>query len=85
MINKYSKIFLTGNKGLVGSAIHRKLIKSGFKKIITVKKNLLDLRDQKKVDNFLKKENPDLIIIAAGKVGGILANSKYQLNLFMII
>lgn len=77
MINKYSKIFLTGNKGLVGSAIHRKLIKSGFKKIITVKKNLLDLRDQKKVDNFLKKENPDLIIIAAGKVGGILANSKY--------
>ena len=77
MINKNSKIFLTGNRGLVGSAIHRKLKKSGFKKIITVKKKSLDLRNQKNVDNFLKKKKPDIVIIAAGKVGGILANSKY--------
>ena len=77
MINKNSKIFLTGNRGLVGSAIHRKLKKSGFKKIITVKKKSLDLRNQKNVDNFLKKKKPDIVIIAAGKVGGILANSMY--------
>ena len=77
MINKNSKIFLTGNKGLVGSAIYRKLKKNGYKKIITVKKEFLDLRNQKKVDNYLKKKKPDVVIIAAGKVGGILANSNY--------
>ncbi len=77
MINKNSKIFLTGDRGLVGSAIYRKLTQSGYKKIITVKKKNLDLRNQKKVDNFLRKTKPDFVIIAAGKVGGILANSTY--------
>ena len=77
MINKNSKIFLTGDRGLVGSAIYRKLIKNGYKKIIKVKKKNLDLRNQAKVDNFLKKKKPDIVIIAAGKVGGILANSTY--------
>ncbi len=77
MINKNSKIFLTGDRGLVGSAIYRKLTQSGYKKIITVKKKNLDLRNQKKVDNFLRKTKPDIVIIAAGKVGGILANSTY--------
>ena len=77
MINKNSKIFLTGDRGLVGSAIYRKLVHNGYKKIITVKKKNLDLRGQNKVDNFLKKRKPDVVIIAAGKVGGILANSTY--------
>jgi len=77
LINKNSKIFLTGDRGLVGSAIYRKLTQSGYKKIITVKKKNLDLRNQKKVDNFLRKTKPDFVIIAAGKVGGILANSTY--------
>ena len=77
MINKNSTIFLTGDRGLVGSAIYRKLVHNGYKKIITVKKKNLDLRKQNKVYNFLKKRKPDVVIIAAGKVGGILANSTY--------
>ena len=77
MININSKIFLTGDQGLVGSAIYKKLKDYGYKNIITIKKKKLDLRDQNKVIRFLKKNKPDLVIIAAGKVGGILANSKY--------
>ncbi len=77
MINKNSKIFLTGDKGLVGSAIYRKLVELGYKNILTVKKKKLDLRDQSKVSNFIKKQKPQVVIIAAGKVGGILANSTY--------
>ncbi len=77
MINKNSKIFLTGDKGLVGSAIYRKLVELGYKNILTVKKKKLDLRDQSKVSNFIKKQKPQVVIIAAGRVGGILANSTY--------
>ena len=77
MISKNSKIFLTGDKGLVGSAIYRKLVELGYKNILTVKKKKLDLRDQSKVSNFIKKQKPQVVIIAAGKVGGILANSTY--------
>ena len=65
------KIFLAGHKGLVGSAILRKLIQNKFNKIITTDRKKLDLLDQKKVFNFLKKKKPDLVIIAAAKVGGI--------------
>ena len=56
MIKKNSKIFVTGHKGLVGSAIVRKLLEYGYKNIITKTRKQLDLTNQKKVDNFLKKE-----------------------------
>ncbi len=78
MIKKHSKIYLAGHRGLVGSAILRKLKSSGFKNIITVTKKKLNLINQSKVENFIKKHKPDLVIIAAGKVGGILTNSKLQ-------
>ena len=68
---------MTGDKGLVGSAIYRKLVELGYKNILTVKKKKLDLRDQSKVSNFIKKQKPQVVIIAAGRVGGILANSTY--------
>ena len=80
MINKNSKIFLTGDKGLVGSAIYKKLRKSGYRNILTVKRKNLDLRDQTKVFNFIKNQKPQVVIIAAGKVGGILANTNYPAN-----
>ena len=69
------KIFLAGHKGLVGSAIHRKLIEKKYKKIITIDKKKLNLLDQSKVFKFLKKNKPDVVIIAAAKVGGIYHNS----------
>ena len=78
MIKKNSKIYLAGHRGLVGSAILGKLKSSGFKNIITVTKKKLNLINQNKVENFIKKNKPDLVIIAAGKVGGILTNSKLQ-------
>mgnify|MGYP005996342775 CR=1 FL=1 len=80
MISKNSKIFVTGHKGLVGSAILRKLKFLGYKKIITIEKRKLDLRDQRKVFNFLKKNRIDAVINAAALVGGILVNSKYKAN-----
>ena len=78
MINKNSKIFVAGHNGLVGSAIVRKLKDKGYKKIITVHKSKLDLTNQSKVYNFLKKNKPKYIFIAAAKVGGIYSNNKYR-------
>ncbi len=78
MISKNSKIFVAGHNGLVGSAIVRKLKEKGYKKILTVNRKILDLTNQKKVFNFLKKNKPKFIFIAAAKVGGIYSNSKYK-------
>jgi GDP-L-fucose synthase len=77
-INKNSKIFLAGHNGMVGSAIMRKLLEKKFKNIITKSRKELNLLNQKNVFNFLKKEKPDLVILAAAKVGGINANLKYK-------
>ena len=74
-INKNSKIFIAGHNGMVGSSIKNKFEENGFKNIITVNKNKLNLIDQKKVFTFLEKKKPDLVILAAAKVGGIVANS----------
>ena len=71
MINKNSKIFVAGHNGLVGSAIVRKLKDKGYKNILTVNRLKLDLTNQSKVYNFLKKNKPKYIFIAAAKVGGI--------------
>ena len=62
MIKKKDKIFLAGHQGLVGSAILRLLKKHGYKKIITVSKKKLNLLDQNKVYNFLKKKNQKLLL-----------------------
>ena len=80
MISKNIKIFLAGHKGMVGSAILKKLKKDGYKKIITVSKKKLNLLDQKKVEKFLKIKKPKIVIIAAAKVGGILANNSFKAN-----
>ena len=74
MISYKSKIFVTGHKGLVGSAIIRKLKAEGFKNIIVADRKKLDLLDQKKVFQFLKKNKPKFIFLAAAKVGGIYSN-----------
>ncbi len=78
MLSKKSKIFIAGHKGMVGSSIYRKLKKTGYKNLLLVDKRKLDLLDQKKVYDFLNKNKPKLVIIAAARVGGIVANSKYK-------
>jgi GDP-L-fucose synthase len=78
MISKNSKIYVAGHKGLVGSAVVRRLKAQGFKNILTANKKKLDLKDQKKTFNFLKRNKPKYIIICAAKVGGILANNVFR-------
>ena len=78
MIKKKDKIFLAGHNGLVGSAIYRLLKRRGFTNIITQSKKKLDLLDQNKVINFLKKNKPKIVIVAAAKVGGIKANNLFR-------
>ena len=78
MINFNSKIYIAGHNGLVGSAILKKLRLKGYKDIIFKDRNKLDLKDQKKVFQFLKKSKPDFIFIAAAKVGGIYSNNNYK-------
>ena len=78
MLNKSTKIFLAGHNGLVGGAILKQLINRGYKNIITISKKKLDLRDQKKVFNFIKVKKPKFIIIAAASVGGIAANNIFK-------
>ena len=70
------KIFVTGHKGLVGSAIVRILKKKNYKILVADRKEL-DLLNQKKVNNFFKLKKPEIVIHAAGKVGGILHNQTY--------
>ena len=77
-LNKNSRIYLAGHKGLVGSAILKKLQSCGYKKIAVQNRKQLDLRDQKKVFNFFKKNKFQFVIIAAAKVGGIYANNTYR-------
>tara|TARA_Y100001935_G_C17277388_1_gene495449 strand:+ start:558 stop:1505 length:948 start_codon:yes stop_codon:yes gene_type:complete len=77
-LNLNSKIYVAGHKGMVGSALKRKLEEKGYKSIIGETSANLDLRNQKDVANFFEKENPEYVIIAAAKVGGINANNKYR-------
>jgi GDP-L-fucose synthase len=77
MIKYKDKIFVAGHNGLVGRSIVRKLKLKGYKNILVVDRVKLDLTNQNKVLNFLKKNKPKFIFIAAAKVGGIYANSKY--------
>jgi len=75
MLSKKVKIFVAGHNGMVGSSIIQSLKEKKFKKIITISKKKLNLLDQNKTFNFLKKAKPDIVIIAAAKVGGILNNN----------
>ena len=77
-LHKKSKIFIAGHKGMVGTSILKYFKSKGYKNIITKDKKLLNLLNQHQTENFLKKVKPDFVIIAAAKVGGILANNNYK-------
>lgn len=72
------KIYVAGHSGMVGSAIMRQLIKEGYNNLVTADFSQLDLRNQKMVEDFVSSNKPEIIIIAAAKVGGILANNTYR-------
>ncbi len=73
-----SKIYIAGHRGMVGSAIHRKLQKEGFLNFITRTSAQMDLREQDAVAAFFANEKPDYVFLAAAKVGGIIANNTYR-------
>ncbi|MGJ0359245.1 GDP-L-fucose synthase family protein [Aliarcobacter cryaerophilus] len=77
-MNKNSKIYVAGHKGLVGSAIIKNLVSKGYTNIITRTHKELDLINQKAVEEFFEKEKPEYVILAAAKVGGIIANNTYR-------
>ena len=76
-MKKDAKIYLSGHRGLVGSAILRRLQKEGFTNIVTRTHSELDLCNQQAVEEFFEAEKPEYVILAAAKVGGIMANSTY--------
>src|SRR5579863_2146180 len=77
-MEKKDKIYVAGHRGMVGSAITRKLGKEGFTNIVTRTSAELDLKDQRAVHAFFEQERPDYVFLAAAKVGGILANNIYR-------
>ena len=77
---KKIKIYIAGHNGMVGRSIHNYLKRNNIGKIIVTSKKKLNLENFSKVDKFLQKNNPDVIINCAGKVGGILANNKYPIE-----
>ncbi len=77
-MEKNAKIYIAGHRGMVGSAIHRKLAKEGYSEIVTRSSAELDLRDQLAVERFFDLEKPDYVFLAAAKVGGIVANNTFR-------
>lgn len=77
-MQKDSKIYIAGHRGMVGSAIHRKLQEKGFTNFVLKTSKELDLRNQQAVSDFFQTEKPEFVFMAAAKVGGIIANNTYR-------
>jgi GDP-L-fucose synthase len=77
-MEKSSKIYVAGHRGMVGSALVRKLEQEGYSNIVTRTSKELDLRNQQAVADFFAQEKPDYVFLAAAKVGGIVANNTYR-------
>jgi GDP-L-fucose synthase len=77
-MDKNARVYIAGHRGMVGSAIYRKLKSEGFANFITRTSDVLDLRNQQQVKDFFHAEKPEYVFLAAAKVGGILANNTYR-------
>lgn len=83
MLNKESKIYVAGHRGLVGSAIWINLLQRGYENLVGRSHKELDLTSEAAVDNFFAEERPDAVVLAAAFVGGIMANSLYRADFIM--
>lgn len=77
-MKKSAKIYVAGHRGMVGSAIVRRLNKEGYENIVVRSSRELDLRKQEEVEHFFYREKPEYVFLAAAKVGGIMANNTYR-------
>ena len=82
-MDKKTKIYIAGHKGMVGAAIWRQLEKAGYTHLIGKTSKELDLRNQDSVHRFFEVEKPEVVIDAAARVGGILANNTYPYQFLM--
>src|SRR5690554_2189412 len=82
-MRKSAKIYIAGHRGMVGASIWRKLEEQGYHHLIGKTSKELDLRNQESVRRFFEKENPEVVIDAAARVGGILANNDYPYQFLM--
>jgi GDP-L-fucose synthase len=77
-MDQKSKIYIAGHRGMVGAAIHRKLVSLGYTNFVLRRSEQLDLRNQNEVQEFFRREQPEYVFLAAAKVGGIVANNTYR-------
>ena len=77
-MEKTAKIYIAGHRGMVGSAVYRKLKNEGYQNLIVRTSSELDLRNQAEVIRFFETEKPEYVFLAAAKVGGIIANNTYR-------
>ena len=82
-INKSNSIFIAGHRGMVGSSIKRSLENNGYKNLLLTNRNDLDLLDNAKVEKWFKANKPEIVILAAAKVGGIEANNNYPADFIL--
>ena len=83
MLDRNSKIYVAGHRGLVGSAIWNNLLSRGYTNLVGRTHSELDLTDQYAVERFFDEEKPDAVVLAAAFVGGIMANSLYRADFIM--
>ena len=83
ILDRNRKIYVAGHKGLVGSAIVRRLQKEGFTNIVTRNHDEMDLTRQSQVEKFFEEEKPAYVVLAAAKVGGIYANDTYPADFIL--
>jgi GDP-L-fucose synthase len=83
MLNKSEKIFVAGHRGMVGSALVRRLESDGFSNLLVCDRSKLDLKDESAVAKFFADEKPAVVILAAAKVGGIKANNDYPVEFLL--
>ena len=83
IINKTTKIYIAGHKGMVGSSVWNALQSKGYSNLVGLSSKELDLRNQEAVNNFYTQENPSVVIDVAAKVGGILANNDFPYQFLM--
>ncbi len=77
-MNKESKLYIAGHRGMVGSALYRQLLAKGYRNLLVRSRQELDLTDQRAVHEFLREEKPDYVFMAAARVGGIYANNTFR-------
>ena len=83
MIDKSAKIFVAGHNGLAGSSIVDSLLEAGYENIVTIDRKSLDLEVQPATYEWLSEVRPEVVILAAGKVGGILANDTFPADFLL--